>query len=50
MTNFRTLGLVVSEQKIFKDFPLYFFIKYATPQVGPIVTPGIVLTNLVEVH
>ena len=38
--NMKALGLVVSEKKIFKSFPIYFNVKLLTPGAGPFLTPG----------
>ena len=38
--NMKALGLVVSEKKIFKSLPIYFYVKLLTPGAGPFLTPG----------
>ena len=36
----KALGLVGSEKKILKSFPIYFNVKLLTPGAGPFLTPG----------
>ena len=45
----KALGLVVSEKKIFKSFPIYFNVKTVDPWGGAIFDPrGILSTIYVE--
>ena len=49
MPNIKALGLVVSEKKIFKSFPIYLNIKTFDPWGGAVFDPmGIFSTIYVE--
>ena len=49
MPNIKALGLVVSQKKIFKSFPIYFNVKTVGPWGGAIFDPrGIVSTIYVD--
>ena len=44
--NMKALGLVVSEKKIFKSFPIYFNVKPLTPVVAPFLAPVEILSTI----
>lgn len=35
------LLLIVSDKKIFKEYPIYIYVKHMTPEMELIMTPGI---------
>ena len=46
MPNIKALGLIVSEKKIFKSFPIYFNVETLDPWGGAIFDPREILSTI----